>query len=70
MKKTGFYIIRDRFFEDMADPYLKGNKAGNRPHYYCFSDNCFWKEQRKDRLPYRCNNLWLYICGMPFLLFC
>lgn len=22
----------------MADPYLKGNKAGNRPHYYCFED--------------------------------
>ena len=30
MKKTGFYIIKDRFFEDMPDPYLKGNKAGNR----------------------------------------
>lgn len=36
MKKTGFYIIRDEFFEYMADPYLKGNKAGNRSHYYCF----------------------------------
>jgi hypothetical protein len=39
MKKTGFYIIKDRFFDDMPDPYLKGNKAGNRPHYYCFEDN-------------------------------
>ena len=29
MKKTGFYIIKDKFFEDMPDPYLKGNKAGN-----------------------------------------
>ena len=38
MKKTGFYIIRDQFFEDMSDPYLKGNKAGNRPHYYCSED--------------------------------
>ncbi len=38
MKKTGFYIIKDTFFEYMADPYLKGNKAGNRPHYYCFED--------------------------------
>ena len=38
IKKTGFYIIKDRFFEDMSDPYLKGNKAGNRPHYYCFGD--------------------------------
>lgn len=26
MKKTGFYIIKDKFFEDMTDPYLKGNK--------------------------------------------
>lgn len=38
MKKTGFYVIKDKFFEDMSDPYLKGNKAGNRPHYYCFED--------------------------------
>ena len=38
MKKTGFYIIKDKFFEDMPDPYLKGNKAENRPHYYCFED--------------------------------
>lgn len=45
MKKTGFYIIKDKFFEDMADPYLKGNKAENRPHYYCFEDTntgIFW----------------------------
>lgn len=35
-KKSGFYIIKDQFFEDMNDPYLKGNKSGNRPHYYCF----------------------------------
>ena len=39
MKKTGFYIIKDNFFTDMPDPYLKGNKAGNRPHYYCFQDS-------------------------------
>ena len=26
MKKTGFYIIKDKFFEDMPDPYLKGCK--------------------------------------------
>ena len=38
MKKTGFYIIKDKFFEDMSDPFLKGNKAGSRPHYYCFED--------------------------------
>ena len=39
MRKTGFYIIKDPFFEDMSDLYLKGNKAGNRPHYYCFGDS-------------------------------
>ena len=38
MKKTGFYIIKEKFFEDMSDPYLKGNKEENRPHYYCFED--------------------------------
>lgn len=38
MKKTGFYIIKEQFFENMSDPYLKGNKEENRPHYYCFSD--------------------------------
>jgi hypothetical protein len=45
MKKTGFYILKDKFFEEMGDPYLKGNKEGNRPHYYCFEDNIegiFW----------------------------
>ena len=40
MKKSGFYVIKDNFFEDMKDPYLKGNKSGNRPHYYCFEDTC------------------------------
>ena len=38
MKKTGFYIIKDNFFTDMPDPYLKGNKAGNRPHDYCYGN--------------------------------
>ena len=44
MKRTGFYIIKDSFFEDMDDPYLKGNKEGNRPHYYCLEDKdgLFW----------------------------
>lgn len=22
----------------MEEPYLKGNKEGNRPHYYCYED--------------------------------
>ena len=39
MKKTGFYIIKDSFFTYVDDPYLKGNKEGNRPHYYCFQEN-------------------------------
>lgn len=39
MKKTGFYIIKDTFFDDMQDPYLKLNKDGKRPHYYCVEDN-------------------------------
>ena len=45
MKKTGFYIIKDKFFTDMQEPYLKGNKEENRPHYYCFedsSDGIYW----------------------------
>ena len=23
----------------MEDPYLKSNKEGNRPHYYCFKED-------------------------------
>lgn len=45
MKKSGLYIIKDRFFKDFPDPYLKGNKEENRPHYYCFKDEkdgVFW----------------------------
>ena len=39
MKKTGFYVIKDEFFQDVKDNYLKGNKKGNRPHYYCIEDS-------------------------------
>ena len=44
MKRTGFYIIKDSFFEVIDDPYLKGNKEGYRPHYYCLEDKdgLFW----------------------------
>ncbi len=45
MIERGFYIIKDNFFEEMNDPYLKGNKEANRPHYYCFKEettNLFW----------------------------
>lgn len=34
MNKNHFYIIKDSYFETFKDPYLKGNKEGNRPHYY------------------------------------
>ena len=44
MKARGFYVIKDRFFMDFPDPYLKRNKGRNRPHYYCLEgDNgLFW----------------------------
>lgn len=46
MKENGCYIIKDSFFERFNDPYLKGNKDGNRPHYFCVKDytyeNLFW----------------------------
>jgi len=43
--ERGFYIIKDNFFKDVNDPYLKGNKESNRPHYYCFKEEntgLFW----------------------------
>lgn len=39
MEKQKFYIIKDDFFNDMKDPYLKGNKQEKRPHYYCLKDD-------------------------------
>ncbi len=38
ISKSGFYIIKDDFFEIVNDKFLKDNKEGNRPHYYCFED--------------------------------
>lgn len=43
----GFYILKDSFFETANDPYLKNNKDGNRPFYYCVKDaaentDIFW----------------------------
>ena len=38
MVKNGFYIIKDIFFEYVNDPYLKDNKDGNRPFYYCIEE--------------------------------
>ena len=44
MQAHSFYIIKDEFFSEMNDPYLKGNKSANRPHYYCFKEeeNIYW----------------------------
>ena len=39
MKERGFYIIKDEFFKYINDPYLKGNKKENRPHYYCYKED-------------------------------
>lgn len=35
MTINGFYILKDEFFAFVNDPYLKDNKEGNRPFYYC-----------------------------------
>lgn len=45
MIERGFYIIKDEFFKEVNEPYLKGNKEANRPHYYCFKEEqtgLFW----------------------------
>ena len=36
--ERGFYTIKDRFFVDFPDPYLKGNKSEHRPHYFALTD--------------------------------
>ena len=38
MIERGFYIIKEKFFEEINDPFLKINKAEKRPHYYCFKE--------------------------------
>lgn len=53
MLERGFYIIKDSFFEEMNDSFLKGNKSGNRPHYYCFKDSTtsiYWVIPMSSRL--------------------
>lgn len=37
---NGFYILKDEYFLDMKDPYLKNNKDGKRPFYFCL-EGCF-----------------------------
>ena len=36
--ENGVYFLKDQFFADFPDPYLKGNHDGRRPHYYAFRD--------------------------------
>jgi len=37
--ENGFYIIDDQYFLDFPDPFLRGNREENRPHYYCFRED-------------------------------
>lgn len=39
MIEGGFYIIKEEFFNLVDEPFLRANKQGNRPHYYCFKDD-------------------------------
>jgi hypothetical protein len=36
--KYGVYLLRDEYFSDFSDPYLKGNHGERRPHYFAFPD--------------------------------
>lgn len=38
IEERKFYKIKDEFFQEMQDPYLKYNKSAKRPHYYCYED--------------------------------
>ncbi len=45
MTERGFYTIKDQFFIDFPDRYLKGNKEEHRPHYFALRDGktgLFW----------------------------
>lgn len=44
MTLCGFYILKDKFFNEMNDPYLKNNKDGNRPFYYCVKESAEQKD--------------------------
>lgn len=39
MENGGIYLIKDEFFEMVADSNLKINSGKKRPHYYCFKDS-------------------------------
>jgi len=81
MRLHGFYILKDEFFEEMSDPYLKNNKDGNRPFYYCVKENVgvktiFWMiplssrvEKYKGIIASKIENKkpcdGLYVCKLP-----
>lgn len=53
LTSRGFYIVSDQFFIDFPDPFLKGNKDQNRPHYYTFKDDrtgLFWMVPMSSRV--------------------
>ncbi len=39
IKENHMYTIKDKYFEDYPDPYLKNNKGENRPCYFAFEGN-------------------------------
>lgn len=77
----GFYIIKDDFFELANDDYLKNNKEGNRPFFYCMKDSdlekdIYWMIPLSSRvskyqkiIEEKCNQNkpcdGLYICKLP-----
>ena len=34
----GFYKLKNKFFDEMDDPYLKNNKDEKRPFFYCIHE--------------------------------
>lgn len=81
MTLCGFYILKDEFFTEMNDPYLKNNKNESRPFYYCVREsreeqNIYWMiplssrvEKYKRIIGAKLENKrpcdGLYICKLP-----
>lgn len=80
MKLHGFYLLKNEFFDLIRDPYLKSNKNGKRPFYYCLKDfdenELYWmiplsskidkyKLIMKNRSDKHRPNDGIYICKLP-----
>lgn len=77
MKLYGFYVLSDRFFSKMNDPYLKDNKQESRPLYYCIQEaDMYWMIPLSSRVEKYKNIIkskeekhkpcdGLYICKLP-----